>query len=139
MEAWIVPLAFWAFLGAIIIAPMWLRSRERERFYDTVRAAFQSGAPAPPEWVEQLKAHVPADAGIPAPERDMRRGVVLLAAGLGMVGLGAGLWFGLMPLDDYSAWESGGWVGGVGFIVALLGLVYLAFWLARRGRPPRRA
>jgi len=133
MTSWIVPMSFWIFLGAIILVPLYLRSRDRRRFYDTVRIAYEKGLPVAPEMVAAMQAGA-AEAAIGPAERDLRTGVLLLAAGLGMAGLGYGLWYGLMNVDDLSAYTTGGWVGGVGAIVALIGLVHLGFWLARRGR-----
>jgi hypothetical protein len=49
--------------------------------------------------------------------------------------LGYGLWYGLGSVDDISAYSSGGWVGGVGAVLALVGIVHIGFWLARRGHP----
>lgn len=132
ITSWFVPLVFWIFVGAVVLVPIYLRSRERQTLYETVRVAFEKGQPVAPELVEAMWASAPAEAELPTAERDLRKAVILLAAGLGMCGLGWGLWYGLMNVDDLSAYTTGGWVGGVGAILALIGIVYLGFWLARR-------
>lgn len=137
ITAWMVPLVFWVFVGSVILVPQYLKSRDRAKFYETIRVAYEKGQPLAPELVVAMKSATPADLGIPSAERDLRTGLVLLAAGLGMGGLGFGLWYGLMSVDELSAYSSGGWVGGIGAIVALVGLVYLGFWLARRKSAPQ--
>ena len=134
MTAWLVPTIFWIFVGAVILVPVYLRSLDRQRFYDTVRAAYERGQPVSADLIEVMKWSAP----LPPAERDMRTGLILIAAGLGMGGLGYGLWYGLGGVDDISAYASGGWVGGVGAILALVGIVHLGFWLARRGHPQGR-
>jgi CubicO group peptidase (beta-lactamase class C family) len=90
-----------------------------------------------PDLVATMRARAGEAAYLPTAERDLRTAVILLAAGLGMGGLGVGLWYGLMNVDDLSAWTTGGWVGGAGAILALVGLVHLGFWLARRSNVNR--
>ena len=48
-------LAFFGFLGAIIIVPQVLRYRERGRLHETLRAAFERGQPVPPELIAALQ------------------------------------------------------------------------------------
>jgi hypothetical protein len=140
VSSWLVPLIFFVFLGAVILVPVYLRSQDRQKFYEAIRVAYERGQPVAPDLVAAMGANAPPDAGIPPVERDLRTGVILLATGLGMGILGFGLWYGLMGVDDLSAYSSGGWTAGIGAIVALVGIVHLGFWLARRGvraRQPR--
>ncbi|MHB8528983.1 MAG: DUF6249 domain-containing protein [Caulobacteraceae bacterium] len=132
LTAWIVPTVFWIFVGAVILVPIWLRSRDRHRLYETLQVAYEKGQPVAPDLVMAMRSAA-AEAAIPPAERDLRKGVILLAAGLGMGVLGYGLWYGLNTIDDLSAWMTGGWIGGAGAILALIGIVYLGFWLVRRG------
>lgn len=139
MTAILVPLAFWTFLAAVILVPIYLRSSERRSFYQAVRSAYERGAPVAPDLLNAMKAAAPSGSDIPSAERDFRWGVMLLAAGLGLVGLGAGLWYGLMDVDDISAWTSGAWAAGLGGIFILVSFVHFGFWLARRGRDSLRS
>ena len=132
ITSWVVPTLFWIFVGAVILVPVWLRSRDRRKLYETVRIAYEKGHPVAPELVLALRAGA-ADAAIPPAERDLRTGVLFLAGGLGIVGLGYGLWYGLASVDMTSAYGSGLWVAAVGALACLIGAVHLAFWLTRRG------
>ncbi len=122
---------FWLFLGAVILVPIYLRHKDRERMHETLRVAYEKGQPVPPELIEALQNHTPVSA-MSTPERDLRRAVVLIAIGLGFVGLGYGLWYGLMSVDDQAAYISGGSTAGVGAIPGLIGLAYLVLWATRR-------
>ena len=67
--------------------------------------------------------------------RDLRRAMVLLAVGLGLCGLGYGLWYGLMSVSDTAAYITGGSIAGAGAIPGLIGVAYLILWITKRGRP----
>jgi len=129
VSSWLVPLIFFTFIGAVILVPVYLRSQDRQKFYEAIRVAYEKGQPVAPDLIAAMGANAPSDASIPPVERDLRTGVIL-----GLCGLGYGLWYGLMSVDETSAYSSGGWTAGVGAILALVGLVHLGFWLARRGR-----
>ncbi len=127
----IVGVAFWATIAAIVITPMYLRSRDRGRMHETLRIAYEKGQPVPPELIAALQSNV-APRVASTPERDLRRAVVLIAIGLGFCGLGYGLWFGLMSVDETAAYISGASTAGVGAIPGLVGLAYLLLWATRR-------
>ncbi len=91
----IVGVVFWVFLAAVILVPVYLRYRDRGRLHETLRIAYEKGQPVPPELIEALQSNV-APAQPSTPDRDLRRGIVLVAVGLGFAGLGYGLWYGLM-------------------------------------------
>jgi hypothetical protein len=61
--------------------------------------------------------------------------MVLLAVGLGLCGLGYGLWYGLMSVSDTAAYITGGSIAGAGAIPGLIGVAYLILWITKRGRP----
>jgi hypothetical protein len=108
-------------------------SKDRQKFYDAIKVAYEKAQPVAPDLIAAMGANAPPDAAIPPAERDLRAGVILLAAGTGMGLLGFGLWYGLMSVDEASAYGSGGWTAGMGAILALVGFVHLGFWFARRG------
>lgn len=120
-------LAFWAFLTAVIVVPIYLRHRDRSQMQETLRMALDKGASLPPELVTALQHSVTVRA-IPTREGDLRRAIVLIAVGLGCVGLGYGLWYGLMSVDDMAAYITGGSVAGAGAIPGLIGVGYLVLW-----------
>jgi hypothetical protein len=127
-------LAFWIFLAAVILVPLWLRYQERRRMHETLRIAFEKGLPVPPELITALQSNL-APRRPSTPESDLRRGLVLIAVGLGFCALGYGLWYGLMSVDETAAYISGGCTAGFGAIPGLIGFAYLLLWVTRRETP----
>jgi hypothetical protein len=119
----IVPITFFLFLAAVILVPGYLRSREKERLHDTLRLAYEKGQPVPPEMIEALQTNRMA----PQPDRDLRRGIVLLCVAAAIVVFG--LMVGQIPeTEGHATWPMVGIAAFPGFI----GLGYIAFWLASR-------
>lgn len=80
----VVPLAFFAMIAALVIMPRYFRSIERQKLQETLRTAIEKGQSLPPEVVEALTS----DAAVkrpPSPERDLRKGVMLLCVAAAMV------------------------------------------------------
>jgi hypothetical protein len=127
-------IVFWAFVAAIILVPVYLRHKDRERMHETLRIAYEKGQPVPPELIEALQSKTPVRP-MSTPDRDLRMAVILIAVGLGFAGLGYGVWYGLMTVDETAAYISGGSTAGVGAIPGLIGLGYLVLWFARRRTP----
>jgi Domain of unknown function (DUF6249) len=134
MSGILVPLAFFAMIAAIVLVPGYLRSRERARMHETLRIAYEKGQPVPPEMISALQGRA-AEPPLPTPERDLRRGIVGVATGLGLCGLGYGLWYGFMSVGEVPAYIIGGSTAGVGAIPGLIGVAYLILWLTKRGTP----
>jgi hypothetical protein len=130
----ITGIVFWGVVAAIIIAPIYFKHRDRQRLHDTLRIAFEKGQPLPPELITALQSNI-APRRPSTPESDLRRAVVLIAVGLGFCGLGYGLWYGLMSVNDIAAYVSGGATAGVGAIPGLIGVAYLVLWATRRKTP----
>ena len=85
MEDFIPIFAIFAVFGsitAIIVGPTYFKSRERREMQATVRAAIDKGQPLPPEVIEALSTE--ASKNIPSRTRDIRRGIIWLAVGIGM-------------------------------------------------------
>jgi Domain of unknown function (DUF6249) len=130
---------FFAFLAAIIITPQLLRYRERVRLHETLRIAFERGQPVPPELIEALQARrrsepvdLPPYPPLDATRRDLRRGVIWLALGLGLVGVGGAFYGGLYNVGG--AEETLGTFAALGAIPAFIGLAYLGLWFFGRTR-----
>ncbi len=134
-----VPLLFFTFLAAIIIVPQYLRHRDRERLHETLRMAFERGQPVPPELIEALQSRssrLEIDPAIHVgdrSQRDLRRGVIWLAVGLGFLGVG-GAFYGAL-YDVGGATETFGSFAAIGAIPACIGLAFLGLWYF--GRHPR--
>lgn len=78
----LIPMVLFIMIGAIVIVPTWLKSKERKEMQATLRAAIDKGQPLPPEVIDALsKENIkpPATAA-----RDLRVGVILLAVSVGI-------------------------------------------------------
>ena len=92
---------------AVIMLISWAKTRSLHR---TVRAMVEKGQPVPPELLA-------SPAGAPLrPWYDLRRGIVLLAVGFGIV-----MFFGIS-----AGWDNGVWA--LGLIPGLIGLGYIFAW-----------
>lgn len=90
MEEILVPLGMFAMITAIVIVPRYLKSIERQRLQDTLRASIEKGAELPPEVIQALTSDAkPA----PSPYRDLRSGIIWLGLAVGVAALGAGVSF----------------------------------------------
>jgi hypothetical protein len=125
---------FWTFLTAVILVPVYLRHRDRSQMQETLRTALEKGQTLPTELVTALQNSV-ASKTMPTREGDLRRGIVLIAVGLGLCALGYGLWYGLMTVDDTAAYIAGGCTAGAGAIPGLVGVAYLLLWASKRNTP----
>ena len=123
-EEILIPLAFFAFLAAIIILPQYYRSKSRERLMDTVRIAYDKGQPVPPELIDVLQRDDRFGVKT-APERDLRRAIVLIGVALGLCVFGALLY----PIAGYEGMF--GLLGGAA-IPGFIGIGFLLLWLSRR-------
>ena len=50
----LIPFGFMAMIAAIVIAPRYFRSQERQKMADLMRAAIERGQPVPPEVIEAI-------------------------------------------------------------------------------------
>lgn len=71
---------------AIILGPSYLKSRERRELQTTVRAAIDKGQPLPPEVIEAMGRE--ATKNLSSRTRDIRRGIIWLAVGVGLAAFG---------------------------------------------------
>jgi Na+/H+ antiporter NhaD/arsenite permease-like protein len=81
----LVPIAVFVMIAVIVVVPRYLRSLERQKMAETLRAAIEKGQPLPPEMINVLTADVKPP---PSPQRDLRRGMLLLAVALALVVMG---------------------------------------------------
>lgn len=134
-------LAFFGFLAAVIIVPQVLKSNDRRRMYDTLRIAYERGQPVPPELLESMTRRGRAEDDVveaysarvrPAADRDLRRGVILLAVGLGLVLVGAAFYAGLY--DVGGATQTFASFAAMGAVPGCIGLAFLGLWWFGRGK-----
>jgi len=94
---------------AVIMFSGWAKTRSLHR---TVRMMVEKGQPVPPELLSS-----PAAAPVTVrPWYDLRRGIVLVSVGVGVV-----MFFGIS-----AGWDNGVWA--LGLIPGLIGLGYLLAW-----------
>ncbi len=85
MDDFIPLFAIFAVFGtitAIIVGPTYLKSKERRDMQATVRAAIDKGQPLPTEVIDALGKE--ATKNIPSRTRDIRRGIIWMATGIGI-------------------------------------------------------
>jgi hypothetical protein len=133
----IVPILGILMIIAIVIGPLWIRSyfaaRERAQVHETLRVAYEKGQPVPPELTAATPRQSYGGSSSPGgPDADLRRAIILIAVGLGLAGLGAGLFWGFMFVNPIPAGIVGGSVAGSGAIPGFIGVAYLVLWFARR-------
>ncbi len=129
-------LIVFAFLTAIIIGPRYLRSRDRDKLHETLRIAYEKNQPIPPELIDALVNDNRFEAKPTAPqtpERDLRRGVVMVFIGLGCAVAAYALYLGISVFSDDGAWITGECVAALGAVPGFVGLAYLVLWAFRRG------
>lgn len=119
----LIPLTFFAMIAAIVLVPRYLKSIERQKLQDTLRASIEKGAELPAEVLEALTSDVKAP---PSPYRDMRAGIIWMGVAVGFAALGFAVSFeepdALYPMLGVAAFP--------GFI----GLALIALSFVSRGK-----
>lgn len=123
MEVLVVLIIFGS-IAAVLIAPRYFKSVERQKMAEALRVAIEKGQPLPTEVIDAMSSNVRKPVLPPSPQRDLRTGIIWLGVGVGFVALGAALSFedpdALMPLL------------GVGSFPIFIGLAFVALGLINR-------
>ncbi len=90
MEAVVIVGIVFGSITAVCIVPYWLRTQERIRVQETLRAAIESGQPIPTEMMETAARNINVRPP-PSPSRDLRTGIIWLGVGLGFIAMGIAL------------------------------------------------
>ena len=124
MEDFIPIFAIFAVFGsivAIVVGPSYLKSRERRDMQATVRAAIDKGQALPPEVIDALGKDVAKN--LPSRTRDIRRGIIWLAVGVGIAAFSL--------INDFG-WQGNDWgdnasngLLGIAAIPATIGLAFV--------------
>jgi hypothetical protein len=126
-------IAFWVFLAAVVIGPRFMRYRERLHMQEVLKTAYERGQPVPPEIINAMQSSVTTPAPIPTRESDLRRGIVLIFTGVGIMVLGLGLGWGITEVGgEEGGYITGASIVGAGAIPALIGVAYLVLWTLSR-------
>ena len=113
----IVPTVTMLVIGGTIALITYYRFRRRREVQETIRIAIEKGQELPTEFLETISSPKKR----PKKDQDLRRGVVLIA-----VGLGIGI-FGILVGDD----DAVGPLMGIGSIPLLIGMALTALWVLR--------
>lgn len=73
-------------ITAVCVLPGYFKTRNQREMQTTMRAAIAEGQQLPPELIDVLTRDVRK--GLPTRRRDIRRGVLFIAAGIGLALLG---------------------------------------------------
>jgi hypothetical protein len=111
-------LAVFGTITAIVFGPQYLKTKERQDMQATVRQAIDKGQPLPPELIDAMSRE--AAKAIPSRSRDLRRGIIWLAVGLGIAA------FSVVSDLGGSAWNGNVDSGLLGF-ACIPGTIGLAF------------
>ena len=125
MSGILVPIAFFAMIAAIFIVPGWLKSQERSRLHDTLKASIDKGQPIPAEIIEAITSDVKVRRA-PSPDRDLRVGIIWLGVGVGLAAMGVALGF-----DEPDATYP---LLGVAAFPGFIGLAFIVISFLGRGR-----
>ncbi|MDE0451341.1 MAG: DUF6249 domain-containing protein [Gammaproteobacteria bacterium] len=111
-----VPIIFFIAISIVLCVYFYLRHRTSQSVQETVRTAIEQGQQLTPEILERL-GQTPQRAK--SENSDLRRGVILIAAGIGVAAIGA------------LAGEDEGTVRlflTLGFLPFMVGIAYLGLW-----------
>lgn len=123
-----IVMTIFAAIVAIIVGPSYLKSRERREIQTTVRTAIDKGQPLPPEVIEALSKDITKN--LPSRTKDIRRGIIWLAVGIGIAAFSLVLNLG----DDNWTDHVGGVVQAIAVIPAIIGLAFLILSFFNKNR-----
>lgn len=89
----LIPISLFAMIAALVIAPRYFKSMERQKMADTLRAAIEKGQPLPSEVIDAMSSNVRSPAMLPSPQRDLRTGIIWLGVGVGLAAMGLAISF----------------------------------------------
>ena len=115
----IVAIVFSA-ITAIIFGPSYLKSREKREVQQTVRHAIDKGQDLPPELIDAMTRDVASK--LPSRTRDLRRGVIWLAVGIGFAAFS---YLSNLGWSDHDMQEATGAMFGLAAIPVTVGLAFI--------------
>ena len=125
MESVLIVFIVFGSIASLFLVPSYLRSRERSRLHDTLKASIEHGQPIPPEVIAAITSDVKVKPPA-SPMRDLRVGIIWLGVAVGLAAFGFAISFeepdALYPLLGMAAFP--------GFI----GLAFIAISFFGRGK-----
>jgi hypothetical protein len=121
MEAIVIIGIIFGSITAVILVPFYLRSQERIRVQETLRAAIESGQAMPTEVMENAARNINIRPQ-PSSGRDLRTGIIWLGVAIGFAAFGIALGFeepdAVFPIVACACFP-----GFIGLAFILLGLI----------------
>ncbi len=118
----IVGIAFFGMIAAIIIYPAILKNKQQKEVQETIRHALDKGTSLPADFMQALSADTKG-----TPQHDLRRGLVMLAVGVGIALMAVGI--------SFEEQEAIGPIFGIAAIPAMIGVAHILLWAINRKRP----
>ena len=125
---WIETLIFFVFLGAVILVPGYLKSKDRARLHETLRIAYEKGQPVPPELIQAIQSGNEVSKDVNRSDKDLRAAVVLIGLSLGLVGMS-------FALGQLEGGEARYGLLAAAAIPGFIGLGFLVLWYFNRDKP----
>jgi uncharacterized membrane protein len=117
----LVVLIIFSAITAVVFGPTYLKFREKRELQTTVRHAIDKGQALPPELIDAMTRDVASK--LPSRTRDLRRGVIWVAVG---VGIAAFSFLSDMGWDNGNDWhEIGSGLLGIAAIPTTIGLAFI--------------
>ncbi|GAA0635157.1 DUF6249 domain-containing protein [Brevundimonas lenta] len=118
----LIVLIIFSAITAVIFGPTYLKFREKREIQNTVRHAIDKGEKLPAELIDAMTREVASK--VPSRTRDLRRGVIWLASGIGIAAFGLllhGPWYN----DGWGDHDFGNPLLGIAAIPATIGLAFI--------------
>jgi len=115
----IVAIVFSA-ITAIVFGPSYLKSREKREMQTTIRHAIDKGQDLPPELIDAMTRDVASK--LPSRTRDLRRGVIWLAVGIGFAAFS---YLSNMGWNDHDMEQASAAMMGLAAIPVTIGLAFI--------------
>lgn len=126
MEAVLIIFIIFGSIASLFLVPQWLRSQERQKLQETLRAAIERGQPLPQDVVQAMTSDVKPARSLPSPSRDLRTGIVWLGVAIGLAAMGVAVGF-EEPDATYP-------MIGVAAFPAFIGLAFIVMYFVGKDR-----
>lgn len=118
----LIVLIVFSAITAIIFGPSYLKTREKREMQETIRHAIDKGQDLPPELIDAMTRDVASK--LPSRTRDLRRGVMWLASGIGIAAFSLITSMSDFVGNDFQN-DAGGPLLGIAAIPVTIGLAFI--------------
>jgi hypothetical protein len=122
LQAVMIVLIIFGSIASLFLVPAYLKSQERQKLQETLRAAIEKGQPLPTEVIEAMTSDVKVRPK-PSPQRDLRVGIVWIGVAVGLAAMGLAISFedadALYPMLGIAAFP--GFIGLAFVVISFFG------------------